>query len=233
MHPHPFEHHYIMPFKVRKALHVWVLSHSSCVWLFCDPVHCSLRGSSVYGIFQARMLEWVAVSSSSTKARNHFLFCTFQYSLRVLPFFCSYSLPSFLFSADILCLRGNLDNDKFNSIDFSNCSRSFSIWKIFRGSETELNIPIYWNQECWISLILYKPPPTQYLSPNYFISLINWQPTGPFICSEPFVNIEKKFYTVNIEKLFFIVNIEKNLNIQRFPTLCNWPDKYATYLHVF
>ena len=89
MHPHPFEHHYIMPFKVRKAPHVWVLSRFSCVWLFCDPVHCSPPGSSVYGIFQARMLEWVAVSSSSTKAHNHFLFCTFHSSVLIpfLPFF--------------------------------------------------------------------------------------------------------------------------------------------------
>ena len=30
-----------------------------------DPVDCSLPGSSDYGISQARMLEWVAISSSS------------------------------------------------------------------------------------------------------------------------------------------------------------------------
>ena len=30
----------------------------SCVRL-CDPTDCSLPGSSVYGIFQARILEWV------------------------------------------------------------------------------------------------------------------------------------------------------------------------------
>ena len=28
----------------------------------CDPMDCSLPGSSVHGIFQARVLEWVAVS---------------------------------------------------------------------------------------------------------------------------------------------------------------------------
>ena len=27
-----------------------------------DPVDCSLPGSSVHGIFQARILEWVAIS---------------------------------------------------------------------------------------------------------------------------------------------------------------------------
>ena len=31
---------------------------------FCNPMDCSLSGSSVRGILQAGMLEWVAVSSS-------------------------------------------------------------------------------------------------------------------------------------------------------------------------
>ena len=35
----------------------------SCPTL-CDPMDCSLPGSSVYGIFQARVLEWVAISFS-------------------------------------------------------------------------------------------------------------------------------------------------------------------------
>ena len=30
----------------------------------CDPMVCSLPGSSVHGIFQARILEWVAMPSS-------------------------------------------------------------------------------------------------------------------------------------------------------------------------
>ena len=29
---------------------------------FCDPVDSSLPGSSVHGIFQARILEWVVIS---------------------------------------------------------------------------------------------------------------------------------------------------------------------------
>ena len=29
-----------------------------------DPMHCSLSGSSVHGILQARILEWVAISFS-------------------------------------------------------------------------------------------------------------------------------------------------------------------------
>ena len=30
----------------------------------CDPTDCSLLGSSIHGIFQARVLEWVAISFS-------------------------------------------------------------------------------------------------------------------------------------------------------------------------
>ena len=40
----------------------------------CDPVNCSPPGSSVHGILQARILEWVAKSaiySNCFKIRNH------------------------------------------------------------------------------------------------------------------------------------------------------------------
>ena len=38
-------------------------SFQLCLTL-CDPKDCSLPGSSVLGILQARILEWVAISSS-------------------------------------------------------------------------------------------------------------------------------------------------------------------------
>ena len=31
----------------------------------CDPMDCSLPGSSLHGILQARVLEWVAISFSN------------------------------------------------------------------------------------------------------------------------------------------------------------------------
>ena len=48
----------------------------SCPTL-CDPMDCSLPGSSVHGIFQVRVLEWVAISFSrgSPKSKTtHALF---------------------------------------------------------------------------------------------------------------------------------------------------------------
>ena len=44
-------------------MHACVLSHFSLILLF-DPMDCSSAGSSVHGILQARILEWVAMPSS-------------------------------------------------------------------------------------------------------------------------------------------------------------------------
>ena len=41
-----------------------VLGFQSCRTV-CDPMDCSPSGSSVHGIFQARILEWVAISFSN------------------------------------------------------------------------------------------------------------------------------------------------------------------------
>ena len=45
----------------RPGVHVQSLQSCSTLW---DPVDCSLTGFSVYGILQARALEWVAMLSS-------------------------------------------------------------------------------------------------------------------------------------------------------------------------
>ena len=54
---------------MKKKGNFWTLLESksevaqSCLTL-CDPMDCSLPGSSIHGIFQARVLEWVAISFS-------------------------------------------------------------------------------------------------------------------------------------------------------------------------
>ena len=56
----------------------------SCVWL-CYFMDCSLPGSSVHGIFQARILEGVAVSYSMgifpTQGLNSCLLCLWQWQV--------------------------------------------------------------------------------------------------------------------------------------------------------
>ena len=52
----------------------------SCLTL-CDPMDHSLPGSSVHGIFQARLLEWAAIS----QIRHNYTYTTSFLSLSVLP----------------------------------------------------------------------------------------------------------------------------------------------------
>jgi len=77
----------------------------SCSTL-CDPMDCSPPGSSVHGIFQARIVEWVAISYSSRPSqprdRTHVSFIAggfFTTEPPVKPhpslYFCVYSI-SFL-----------------------------------------------------------------------------------------------------------------------------------------
>ena len=47
----------------------WVSEVSQSCLILCDPMDCSLTGSSLCGIFQARILEWVAISFSRRSSR--------------------------------------------------------------------------------------------------------------------------------------------------------------------
>ena len=58
-----FGHHAIFRQKLPKGDFKKVLLTQWCLTL-CDPMDCSLLGSSVRGILQARTLEWVTISFS-------------------------------------------------------------------------------------------------------------------------------------------------------------------------
>ena len=59
-------------------IYIYIYTHV-CVFLYmlvaqsfptlCDPMDCSLPGSSVYGILQARILEWVTIPFSRGSSR--------------------------------------------------------------------------------------------------------------------------------------------------------------------
>ena len=50
-----------------------------------DPMDCSLPGSSIHGIFQARVLEWVAIAFSGLDGRNAINSCITKYHFSVVP----------------------------------------------------------------------------------------------------------------------------------------------------
>ena len=63
-----------------------------------DPMDCSLPGSSVHGIFQARVLEWGAIGFSSTGHNTPLIFLFFYKPLpfmsKLLQMFCTKHLIS-------------------------------------------------------------------------------------------------------------------------------------------
>ena len=65
--------------KLQRDTCVCVKSLQSCLAL-CDPMDSNLPGSSVHGILQARILEWVAISSSRGSSQPRDQTCTFWIS---------------------------------------------------------------------------------------------------------------------------------------------------------
>ena len=57
---------YILFCIFNKLVHVHAQLLQSCP-ILCNPMNRSLPGSSVHGIFPARLLEWVAISFSKNK----------------------------------------------------------------------------------------------------------------------------------------------------------------------
>ena len=53
----------------------------SCPTL-CDPINCSLLGSSVHGIVQARILQWVAIELEKNPLHQHFSYLLVHASQR-------------------------------------------------------------------------------------------------------------------------------------------------------
>ena len=74
----------------------------SCQTL-CDPMDCSPPGSSVHGIFQARVLEWGAIAFSGLVGSNHIKY-RHIYAFRhinlpkYLIFPAKYKIPNFVLS---------------------------------------------------------------------------------------------------------------------------------------
>ena len=57
------------PGKIRKGLSKCLSEVCQSCPTLCDPMDCSPPGSSVHGILQARILEWVAISFSRGSSR--------------------------------------------------------------------------------------------------------------------------------------------------------------------
>ena len=55
---------------VRCQNHVYMCSVAKLCQILCEPIDCSLPGSSVHAISQARILEWDSISSSKESSQS-------------------------------------------------------------------------------------------------------------------------------------------------------------------
>ena len=86
----------------------------------CDPTDCNLPGSSIHGIFQARILEWVAISFSggSSQPRDRtWVSCT---------------------SGKLFTIWATKEEHAINS----HCSSALSIWILLHGNQASR---LQWN----------------------------------------------------------------------------------------
>ena len=69
----------------------WLCSVAQSCLTFCDPMNCGLTGSSAHGIFQARILVWVAISYSRgyswLQSSNPWLLCLPHWQVDSLPLY--------------------------------------------------------------------------------------------------------------------------------------------------
>ena len=66
--PRPAHHAPALPLRICRSQVLGALGAQSCLTL-CDPMDCSPPGSSVHGISQAGILQWVAISSFRESSR--------------------------------------------------------------------------------------------------------------------------------------------------------------------
>ena len=125
-------------------LRACVLSLRSFLTLH-DLMNCSLPGSSVHAIFQARILEWVAMLSSPDSSQQSFQSSSVQFSHSVMSnsatpwtIQCQASL-SINNSWSLLKLMSiesvMLSNHLISDVPFSSCLRSFPASGSFQMSQ--------------------------------------------------------------------------------------------------
>ena len=74
---------------------------------FSDPMDCSLSGSSVHGIFQARVLEWGAIAFSKMMCKCMYIYmCVYVYVCVYICLYIYWALKFYLLH--LLCIRVTL-----------------------------------------------------------------------------------------------------------------------------
>ena len=102
----------------RAEKYIYACMHAKSLQLcptLCDPMDCSLSGSSVHGIFQVRILEWVAISFSRRSSWprdqtcNSYVSCIGRWVLYHRHHLGSTLPPKYIYMLHIIYLTKQLD----------------------------------------------------------------------------------------------------------------------------
>ena len=152
-------------------------SFQSCPTL-CDPMDYSLPGSSVRGILQARLFQWIAIPSILQEHRgsNLSLLCLLYWQVGCLPLLLP-GKPGFGYSANLFLKKEvNSKHSKILNITFilvvillsifSECLKQFVIEYFFKKmyspsgaslvAQTVKNLPAM--QETWVQSLGWEDP---------------------------------------------------------------------------
>ena len=122
-----------------------MLVTQSCLTL-CDPVDCSPPGSSVRGIFQARVLEWGAIAFSA-------FFCISCWKGNLIPV-VSGKYVTFLWPQNQICLNKSPHSITDEASVFLH-PQNFSVFFFTRLKGSGLLSPYERIQVCWSKLSLH------------------------------------------------------------------------------
>ena len=116
----------------------------SCPTLF-DPMDCSPPGSSIHGIFQARVLEWVAISFSKN--------CYKQW-INIASGSCAFSKPSlYIWKSSVhILLKPSLKDFEHNLVSMWNKHNCMVAWTFFSTAlcgDWNENWPLPVLCHCW------------------------------------------------------------------------------------
>ena len=113
----------------------------------CNPMNCSLSGSSVHGILQARIPEWAAISFSGVSSRPRDRTCVFCIGRHILNHWATRGLPEKLWLLKtltlFLCTRNSKSLSKGPNFRCSQHLRKNSKLKIIKLSFSYMLLLLY------------------------------------------------------------------------------------------
>ena len=139
----------------------WSEVAQSCPTL-CDPMDCSLSGSSVHGIFQARVLEWIAISFSKNMSNYCLGDVKFSICLALLPF----------------CIATGKSDPERHSSPYLSAERSPDLRVISRGNAFLTSVPfllLAWVSDgCWLPSLCQIASSPRKLCTTWFLYWLQW-----------------------------------------------------------